>query len=137
MRGPIADLVHRYCDAVTRRDLEQWASCWAPDGRWELSADRVACEAADRLAILRGAFDVLEGVVQMAANGTVTETGPDAATGRWYIVEHSRRRTGEPLLLLAHYEDRYICTGGTWLFAARTLVPHYKGRPDLSGTFLT
>ena len=36
---------------------------------------------------------------------------------------------------MAHYDDSYVCDNGTWRFAARTLVPHYVGAPDLSGTF--
>jgi hypothetical protein len=131
----IAELVHGYCDAVTRRDLDQWASCWAPEGRWEMRADRVATDPESRIAILRRAFDVLDGVVQMASNGSVTATGADTAAGRWYIVEHTRRTTGERGLLLAHYDDRYVRIDGRWLFAARTLVRHYEGPPDLTGLF--
>ena len=135
LRDEIAELVHRYCDGVTRRDVEQWASCWAPDGHWEIRADRIADDEAGRLAILRQAFDVLSGVVQMAMNGTVSHVGPDDATGRWYIVEHTQRHTGATGLLLAHYDDRYVRIDGSWRFASRTLHRHYDGPPDLSGPF--
>lgn len=134
-RADISDLVHRYSDAVTRRDVDQWASCWSRDGRWELRADRVASDPEGRLAILRHAFGVIEGVVQMVSNGSVVVSAPAAATGRWYIVEHLRRATGETGLLLGHYDDTYVCEDGHWLFMARTLVPHYQGPPDLTGVF--
>lgn len=135
VREEIAELIHRYCDGVTRRDVDQWAACWAPDGRWEIRADRIASDEAGRLAILNQAFEVLDGVVQMAMNGTVTVVGPDDATGCWYIVEHTRRVNGTAGVLLAHYEDRYVRIDGDWRFAARTLVRHYDGPPDLSGPF--
>ena len=135
MRAEIADLVHRYADAVTRRDLDQWAACWAPDARWEMRADRVASDPEGRLALLQMAFDVLEGVVQLVMNGTVSEVDGDHAGGRWYIVEHTRRTSGATGLIIAHYDDRYVRTNGEWKFAARTLVRHYEGPPDLTGTF--
>ena len=135
LRHDIAELVHRYCDAVTRQDLERWASCWAADGRWELRADRVATDAESRLAILLHAFGSLEAVVQNALHGSVRREGDAAASGRWYIVEHLRRASGEPAMLLARYDDRYVREDGGWRFAARTLVPHYQGPPDLTGRF--
>ena len=36
-RDEIGELVHRYSDAVTRRDGVQWSSCWADDASWALS----------------------------------------------------------------------------------------------------
>ena len=33
-RQPIAELVHRYCDAVVRQDAEQWGATWAEDSVW-------------------------------------------------------------------------------------------------------
>ncbi len=134
LRDAIADLVHRYSDAVTRRDLDQWASCWSTEGRWEISAERVATDPQARLELLQLAFDVLDAVVQLTVNGSVVAGGPETASGRWYIVEHFRR-AGEAGMLIAHYDDRYVHVDGQWYFAARTLVPHYKGSPDLSGVF--
>ena len=39
-REAIAELVHRYADAVVHRNGEQWGNCWAVESRWILSADR-------------------------------------------------------------------------------------------------
>ena len=39
-REAIAALVHRYADAVVRRDKVEWASCWAEDAQWHLSPGR-------------------------------------------------------------------------------------------------
>ena len=30
----VRDLVARYCDAVTRVDVDAWTACWAVDATW-------------------------------------------------------------------------------------------------------
>ena len=40
-REQIADLVHRYSDAVVHRARDQWESCWAEDSLWDLGPDRL------------------------------------------------------------------------------------------------
>jgi hypothetical protein len=134
-RGAIGDLVHRYSDAVTRRDEVRWSSCWADDASWTLSPDRVAVGRDAIVDMWCRAMASLDGVVQNVLNGAVCVEGPTAARGEWYIFEHLRPVGGEAGMLLAHYDDSYVCQDGRWLFASRTLVPHYKGPPDLSGTF--
>ena len=133
-RDEIAGLVHRYADAVTRRDIDRWVDCWAADAVWTLHHDRVATGRDAILSMLRAALSTLDGVVQHVLNGEVA-VNDSAAAGRWHIQEHLRRTTGEPLLVLAHYEDTYLRGDGRWRFQSRTLVPHYQGPPDLSGSF--
>jgi len=130
----IAGLVHRYADAVTRHDTAEWARCWAEDARWTLSADRTASGRDEIVALFERALSTLEGVVQNVLNGAVSVDGQTGA-GRWYLVEHYRRVTGEPGLLLGCYDDKYVEREGHWLFADRVLVPSYQGPPDLSGRF--
>jgi len=134
----LADLVHRYADAVTRRDLDRWVDCWADDAVWTLRHDRVATGRDDILSMLQAVLLTLDGVVQHVLNGEAA-VGVDGSTaaGRWHIQEHLRRTTGEPLLFLAHYEDTYVRSAGGWRFQTRTLVTHYQGPPDLSGSFTT
>src|SRR4051794_36482943 len=138
-RDEIAELVHRYADAVTRRDIPSWTACWASDATWSLRPDRTAVGLDQIVARLHSALASLEGVVQNVLNGSVRVDGPSgsAASGRWYIQEHLRRVTGEPMLLLAHYDDTYTKQDSRWCFASRTLVMHYQGPPDLSGEFST
>lgn len=35
-RLEIAELVHRYCDALCERDKAAWVGTWAPDGEWNI-----------------------------------------------------------------------------------------------------
>jgi hypothetical protein len=73
-------------------------------------------------------------VVQQVQNGTCTLDG-ERGTGRWHVTEHYRRADGQVGMLLAHYDDSYVLDDGGWRFAGRTLVTHYSGPPDLSGTW--
>lgn len=133
-RDQIAELVHRYADAVVRRDGEQWGACWADDARWVLGPGR---EVEGRTAIVElwhRAMGNFIAVVQNVVNGAVAFYG-DEADGRWYIMEHYRRATGEPGILLANYDDTYCRVDGHWLFASRELVIAYQGPPDLSAPF--
>ena len=33
-------------------------------------------------------------------------------------------------MLLAWYDDTYVCEDGSWLFASRRLTPIYRGHAD-------
>lgn len=134
-KGAIGELVHRYSDAVTRRDEVQWSNCWAEDASWTLRSDRVMVGRDAIVETWCRAMESLEGVVQNVLNGAVWVGGPAAAQGEWYISEHLRPVTGEAGMLLARYDDTYVLGEGRWLFSSRTLVPQYKGPTDLSGTF--
>lgn len=133
-REAIAELVHRYADAVVHRDAEQWGSCWAADARWILSADRDVVGRDAIVGLWTKAMTGMTAVVQNVYNGQVKVDG-SVATGRWYIGEHFLRSNGSPGILLAHYEDTYAFIDGGWLFTSRQLFPHYQGPPDLSAPF--
>lgn len=133
-RDLIAELVHRYADAVGRRDADGWVETWAPNARWILSVDR---DVQGRDAILSTWLKAMQRyrvVIQRVMNGQVDFAG-DQASGRWHIHEHFRRATGEPGILLAHYDDTYVRLDGHWLFASRSLERYYMGPPDLSAPF--
>lgn len=139
LRGAIADLVHRYADAVVHRDPEQWISCWADDARWVLGAGREVSGRDDILDLWTRAMAGFESVSQHVHNGTARAAG-DGAEGRWYIAEHFRRApdqdgVGQVGILLAYYDDTYVQRDGQWHFASRELVPQYQGPPDLSAAF--
>jgi hypothetical protein len=130
----IRALVHRYADAVCRRDQDQWAATWADDSVWYLGQ----AEVAGKTAIVDSwakAMDRFVRVVHNALNGEVTAAG-DAGSGRWYIMEHYHRADRTPGILLAAYDDTYVRTGAGWRFASRRLDVFYSGAPDLSGQFV-
>jgi len=127
----IRDLVHRYADAVCRRDGEQWAGCWTADAVWDVGAGEITGRDAivDLWTAAMGGF---EGVIQTVQDGTASFDG-DRGHGCWYVREHYRLTTGEPGMMLGRYDDVYERSGGGWLFAGRTLVPCHQGPSDPSG----
>lgn len=135
-RDPIADLVHRYADAVVHNDGDQWGRTWAPDATWDLGGGRLMEGREAIVEFWHRAMSSFEAVIQTVLNGTyeLDETS-GSGTGRWYIQEVFQRPGGERGLLLAHYDDRYRLVDGSWLFATRDLVVHYGGPQDLSAPF--
>jgi SnoaL-like protein len=131
-REQIIDLVHRYSDAVTRKDRDQWAATWAADAHWDLGKGRVTAGRDAIVEFWQTAVDGLDVVVQLVHNGTVDIDG-DNAKGRWYVTEHLRRANGALGILLAWYDDEYTRVDGAWLFTSRTLARLYHGAPDLTG----
>lgn len=132
----IAQLLHRYADAVVHRNGVQWVSTWAPDAVWDLGGGRYV-EGIDAIKELwYGAMGTFSATVQTVLNGTVdVDDDGQSATGRWYIQEHILRANGETGILLAHYDDAYTRVDGRWKFARRFLQPHYQGAPDLTAAF--
>ena len=130
----ISDLVHRYCDAVVRKDRDQWAATWAPDAHWNLGKGRVMSGKEAIVEYWIEAVDAFDAIVQTAHNGQATVDG-DHAVGRWYISEHTHRRDGTTGMLLAFYDDTYSVVEGSWRFASRAITILYRGPADLSGTF--
>ena len=133
-REGIADLVHRYSDAVVHQDRARWSACWAEDALWELGPGRLLVGRRVIVEHWQASMDKIDVVVQLVCNGQATVSGSEAE-GRWYITEHVRRTSGELGLLLAYYDDTYTCSEGRWLFSSRRLVPIYHGPPDLSAPF--
>jgi len=132
----IADLVHRYADAVVCRDGERWAATWDTEGVWDLGGGYQVAGREKILELWNGAMGGFESVIQTVLNGSyeideVTGTG----TGRQYVQEHFEKSKGEFGILLAYYDDEYVRRSSDWLFAKRTLVPLYQGAPDLTGKF--
>jgi hypothetical protein len=135
-REHLEELVHRYADAVGHRNADQWISTWAEDAQWVLGPGRDVHGREDILALWRRAISNFSSVVQNVLNGAVeVDENAGTATGRWYIMEHFRRSSGEPGILLAYYDDSYVRVGPHWQFSSRELVRHYMGAPDLSGEF--
>jgi len=135
-RDSIEDLVHRYADAVVRRDPDQWSSTWAEDAIWELGKGR-RVEGRDAiLALWNSAMDGFRAVVQNVMNGTAElDEAAGTGSGRWYVLEHWQRADDSRGILLAYYDDTYVRTDAGWQFASRELVIQYGGPADLSAPF--
>lgn len=132
----IAQLIHRYADAVIHRNGTQWRSTWAPDAEWDLGGGRLVHGVDAIVDLWYKAMGGFKATVQTVLSGE-TDIADDgqSATGRWYIQEHVLRADDSRSILLAHYDDAYKIVDGQWRFSRRFLQVHYNGAPDLTDTF--
>ncbi len=116
----LRQLVSRYCDAVVRKDGEAFAALWAADALWGLKQPVTGRDA------IRETFDRMIGTykwfVQTAPNAVFeVDEASGTASGRVTVVEQfDKKRTG-PGTFVGVYHDRYVRTGGQWLFTERTM----------------
>lgn len=116
-RQQIDDLVHRFADAVTRKDIESCRDLLTTD------ADLVITN----WETFRGREGILDGLTALVADweqiiftnhsGIVTVDG-DRATGQWYLREFGIK-LGKPFDITGVYHDVYAKADGTWRFAWR------------------
>lgn len=132
----IGRLVHRYCDAVCSGDTAAWTETWAADGVWEIGRGPVEGRDAIRAAYEK-AMGLFESVNQLSFNGAADlDHQAGTGSGRWYMCEFAKARSGATLFYLGHYDDTYVREGeDDWRFKSRTLTWRYQGPPDLSGVF--
>jgi len=126
----IRSLVARYADAVNTSDEAAWGATWSSDGVWELMGHSFAGRDVV-VTTWRGAMATFEFVFQEVHSGFIELDG-DSAIGRWAMTEIGRTSAGDPMLMLARYEDDYVRAAEGWRFARRSLQVVYRGAPDLS-----
>ena len=128
----IRRLVDTFCDGVNSRDSALWASVWDDE-------DATFClggtDRAGKDAIVAGfdqGIEAHEMLVQVAPNGRIAIDG-DTATGRWYILEIGRLRSGGSSQLVALCRDEYKRTSDGWRLRRREVERIYKGEAALEG----
>ena len=128
----IRRLVDTFCDGVNSRDSALWASVWDDE-------DATFCfggaDRAGKDAIVAGFVDGIaayELLVQVAPNGRIEIDG-DTATGRWYILEIGRLRSGGSSQQVALCRDEYRRTGDGWRLRRRDVERIYRGAAALEG----
>ena len=129
----IRQLHARYTDAVWRHDYAAFADCFTADGEWRISG-----------MTLRGRPQIKETIEHILGNfrrvlisfGTpILAVGDGTATGRTYVTEKCAWKNGETNISIGRYYERFVEDGDNWKFAWRLFQLHYRGPPDLSGTF--
>ncbi|MEO6124686.1 MAG: nuclear transport factor 2 family protein [Ilumatobacteraceae bacterium] len=116
-RLAIADLNHRFADAITRMDVAACASMFTEDAEivvtnWDTFAGR-----DEILRSLRELLSGWRGIVFTNHSG-VAEIDGDAATGQWYIREFGIK-FDEEFDISGVYHDTYRRTDGRWQFSSR------------------
>jgi uncharacterized protein (TIGR02246 family) len=129
----IRQLHARYTDAVWRQDYQAFADCFTEDGEWRISGMYFRGRADIKAAIERilGNFNR----VLITFRTPILEVGDKSATGRTYITEKCAWKNGNTNISIGRYYERFVEDGDRWRFAWRLFQLHYRGAPDLTGTF--
>jgi ketosteroid isomerase-like protein len=128
----IRGLVDTFCDGVNSRDSRLWGSVWDDESATFCLS---GIERSGKDAIVAGFVDGIEAyelLVQVAPNGRVDIDG-DTATGRWYILEIGRLRSGSSSQQVALCHDQYRRTADGWRLRRREVERIYKGDAPLAG----
>lgn len=122
-----------YTDAVWRKDAEAFAGCFATDGEWRISG-RVF---RGREAIAQGITIILDKFIRVLFTARTPIVGivDGAVTARTYITEKCAWKNGQTNISIGRYYERFVEVEGAWLFGWRLFELHYRGDPDMSGTF--
>ena len=129
----IRQLQARYTDAVWRHDYAAFADCFTAEGEWRISG-----------MILKGRAEIQSTIERILGNfrrvlisfGTpILKVGDGTATGRTYVTEKCAWKNGDTNISIGRYYERFVADGDRWRFAWRLFQLHYRGPPDLSGTY--
>jgi uncharacterized protein (TIGR02246 family) len=129
----IRQLHARCADAVWRKDSAAFAECFVEDGEWIIAG--VHARGRGQLATEFDKFLGLNERVLMHFGTPILHVGDGAAIGRTYAWEDIGTTNGRGMKTIGTYHERFVLTGGGWLFAWRRFDLHYFGPPDLSGPF--
>lgn len=129
----IRQLHARYTDAVWRQDANAFARCFTPDGEWRISG-----------MVMKGREQIGEMIGRILGNMTRVlftyrtpslDVGDGVATARVYIDERCAWKNGDTNIAIGRYYERLVEDDGEWFFAWRLFELHYRGPPDMTGTF--
>ena len=129
----IRQLHARYTDATWRKDADAFAACFTPDGEWRISG-----------MVLKGRPQIAETIdrilsrmnrVLITFRTPVLELGAGVASGRTMIDERVSWADGSSNVSIGRYYERFVESQGQWLFSWRLFELHYRGPPDLTGTW--
>jgi ketosteroid isomerase-like protein len=133
-RVEIEFLCGEFTDALMVRDFDRFAALFTEDGAWRIPY--IDVEFVGR-AEIRAAIERMQGLweyfVQTVHPGSVRVDG-DTASGRSYITEFGRMRSGRDELNYALYHDRYRRTPDGWRFTERVYEVRYLDTTLLPGS---
>lgn len=129
----IRQLHARYTDAVWRQDADAFARCFTPDGEWRISGMVMKGreQIAEKIALILGNMTRVLFTYRTAS----LDVGDGVATARAYIDERCAWKNGDTNIAIGRYYERLVEDDGEWFFHWRLFELHYRGPPDMTGTF--
>lgn len=129
----IRQLHARCAEAVWRKDGAAFADCFVEDGQWVIAG--VHARGRDQIRAEFDRFLALNERVLMRFGTPVLWRDGDAVVGRTFASEDIKTVGGRGLKTIGVYHERFVASGGGWLFERRQFDLHYFGARDLSDTF--
>ena len=116
-RLAVRELLDAYSDAINRRDVDSYASCWADDAVWCFRGGRVV----GRESILATWTKAMAGFDDVWFSAFPGHMAIDGDTGAMltHTFEYLAPAGGPPRLQAGVYEDRIVRAGAGWKFAER------------------
>lgn len=134
----VRNLIGRYCDAVLRVDVAEFASTWAKDARWLIPGDGVIEGREAITATFEKIRPTYRQCVQELLNGTISYVDGETATARWQIRELQWRDDGTVSELIGVYHDTMTRDlDGVLRFSQRDFELVYSGPIDGTGRLRT
>ena len=129
----IRQLQARYTDAVWRKDYAAFANCFTTDGEWRISG-QVFRGRTEIEAMIGRILDNFHRVL-ITFRTPIVDLTQVGATARTYITEKCAWKNGETNISIGLYFEHLVQEPDGWRFAWRLFQQHYRGPPDLTGTF--
>ena len=115
-RLAIRELHDSYCDAVLRRDPDDWGALWTEDAVWSLMGTEVVGRE-NIVNLWNGAMSAFDAVSFLGISGSLEVTG-DTASGRYQTHEVLVEK-GVTRMAGGRYDDEFRKVDGQWLYSKR------------------
>ena len=116
-RLAIRELIESYNAAVIEKDPAKWIANWAEDGVWNLGGGDI--EGKDR--ILESWLTIMAPYehASVFAQPVFIQTSGEEGTALWHTNERLKLYSGDEMLAVGRYQDRYARINGAWKIKQR------------------
>lgn len=115
-RLAIRELHDTYCDAVLRRDPDDWGALWTEDAVWSLMGTEVVGRE-NIVNLWNGAMSAFDAVSFLGIPASLEVNG-DKASGRYQTHEVLVEK-GVTRMAGGRYDDEFRKVDGQWLYSKR------------------
>lgn len=116
-RLAIRELIESYNAAVIEKDPAKWIANWAEAGVWNLGGGDI--EGKDR--ILESWLTIMAPYehASVFAQPVFIQTSGEEGTALWHTNERLKLYSGDEMLAVGRYQDRYARINGVWKIKQR------------------
>jgi len=116
-RLAIRELIESYNAAVIEKDAAKWIANWVEDGVWNLGGGNI--EGKDR--ILESWLTIMAPYehASVFAQPIFIQVEENEGNAHWHTNERLKLYSGDEMLAVGRYKDRYVRTNGVWKIKQR------------------